>query len=134
MTRLFVCCTVLLSAVSLYAQKTRITQELPDAKPGIAYPLTMHVYGLHIRPDWKDNGYGYAVNIVFADVVTNQRKLELRCSSDIPERPYRASALSVGDFSARVLKGGSGQQLGDEYELLLANRKVLGCLVSGISE
>lgn len=134
MKTLFVCCAILFSAAQLHGQKTRITQEMPNAKPGVAYPLTVHVYGLHVRPDWKDNGYGYAVNIVFADVVTNRHKLELRCSSDIPERPFKASALSIGEFSARILKGGSGQQLGDEYELLLPSKKVLGCTVSGMSE
>jgi hypothetical protein len=106
-------------------------QEMPYAKPGVVYPLTVHVYGLHVRPDWNN---GYSINVVFADAVTNRRKLELRCTDDIPEKPYKALPLSVGDFSARVLKGGSGLELGDEYELLLPNKKVLGCVVAGMSE
>lgn len=134
MKTLFVACSILFCSISLHGQKTRFGQELPYAKPGVAYPLAVHVYGLHVRPDLQDWKAGYSVNVVFADVVTNQRKLELRCTSGIPEKPYTASPLSLGDFSARVLKGRSGLGLGDDYELLLPKKKVLGCVVAGMSE
>ena len=51
MKRLCAGLIVLLCSVSLHAQKTRMAQELPYAKPGMDYPMVVHVYGVHIRAD-----------------------------------------------------------------------------------
>ncbi len=50
-------------------------QELPYAKKGVDYPLTVHVYGIHVRSEWEA---GYWVAIVFVDITANGRKLELQ--------------------------------------------------------
>ena len=131
MKKLCVGLVFLLCSVSLHAQKTRFGQELPYAKRGVDYPLTVHVYGVHVRADWSE---GYSANFLFADTTSNGRKLELQ-SGDLPEDPYKKTMpLSLGDFRARVLKNASGTELGDEYELLLPNNRVLDCWVSGILE
>ena len=132
MKRLCVGLVFLLCSVSLHAQKTRMGQELPFAKRGVAYPIMVHISGIHVRPVWEE---GYSVNIIFADITSNGRKLELQCGSGIPENPYKNTPLlSFGDFHARVLKNGSGNELGDGYELLLPDNRVLGCAVSGMVE
>ena len=125
---------VLLCCVSLRAQKTRFGQDLPFAKPGVSYPLTVHVYGVHIRTDCQ-YGTRYCISVLFADVTANGRKLELRSGLDFPEKlDKETSPLSFGDFRARVLKKASGVELGDQYELVLADNRVLKCMVTGMVE
>jgi hypothetical protein len=111
-------------------------QELPFAKRGVDYPIAVHVYGVHVRPDCTYEGRGeeFCVNFLLADITSNGRKLELR-SGDLPEDPYKKTMpLSLGDTRARLLKNASGTELGDGYELLLPNNRVLKCVVSGIVE
>ena len=108
---------------------------MPYAKPGVTYPIRAHVYGIHVRPDWGPDWAGFSMNILYADTLINGRKLELGCATGVPEKPYKeAVPLTFGDFQARLLKGGSGLGLGDGYELLLPNKRVLGCTVAGMTE
>ena len=130
MKKLDIGCALLLSLAPLHAQKTRLGQ-MPYAKPGVAYPVSVHTYAIHVRPDCEA---GYCTNVVFADVVSQGRKLELRCENDVVEKPYKGVPLSLGDLRARVLKSGSGLEFGDEYELLLPNKRVMGCVVAGLME
>ncbi len=136
MKKIWVGLAFLLYTVSLHAQKTRMAQELPYAKPGVDYPMMVHVYGVHVRADCsKEHWEGYCANVLFADITSNGRKLELQSSDAIPENPYdKAGLLPFGDLHARVLKNASGTELGDEYELLLPNKRVLKCVVSGMVE
>jgi hypothetical protein len=123
---------VLAGIASMQAQKTRMGQELPFAKPGVAYPLTVHLYGIHVRPFCRA---GDCEDGLFFDVVSNTRKLELSCGTGIPGKPYSEQPFAFGDFQARTLgRGLTSVNLGDEYELLLPNRRVLGCVVSGMME
>ena len=126
----------LLFSVSLHAQKTRMAQELPYAKPGMDYPMVVHVYGVHIRADCSLGHWeGQCADVLFADITSNGRKLELVSSDAIPEDPYnKTRLLSFGDVHARVLKNAPGTELGDEYEFLLPNRRVLKCVVVGMTE
>ena len=136
MKRLCAGLIVLLCSVSLHAQKTRMAQELPYAKPGMDYPMVVHVYGVHIRADCSLGHWeGQCADVLFADITSNGRKLELVSSDAIPEDPYnKTRLLSFGDVHARVLKNASGTELGDEYELLLPDRRVLKCVVVGMTE
>ena len=136
MKRLCAGLIVLLCSVSLHAQKTRMAQELPYAKPGMDYPMVVHVYGVHIRADCSLGHWeGQCADVLFADITSNGRKLELVSSDAIPEDPYnKTRLLSCGDVHARVLKNAPGTELGDEYEFLLPNRRVLKCVVVGMTE
>lgn len=96
------------------------------AEPGAAYPISVHVYGLHLRGNWE---WGPSL---LTDVVSNGRKLELGCPSAIPKK--EGIPLSLGDFRARILKGTSGLEFGDLYELLLPDNRVMRCSVSGLME
>jgi hypothetical protein len=132
MRRLCVGAVLLLCSAGLHAQKTRFGQELPFAKPGVDYSLTVHVYGVHVRADCEN---GYCINVLYADATLNGRKLELRGSTNVPEKPYKGTGLlSFGDFRARVLKSASGLNLGDEYEVVVAGNRVFPCVVSGMVE
>jgi hypothetical protein len=116
MKRLCAGLIVLLCSVSLHAQKTRMAQELPYAKPGMDYPMVVHVYGVHIRADCSLGHWeGQCADVLFADITSNGRKLELVSSDAIPEDPYnKTRLLSFGDVHARVLKNAPGTELGDE--------------------
>lgn len=134
MKTLIVCCAILLGSVALSAQKTRAGQEPPTyATPGVAYPVSLHVYGLHLK------GYCNLNNRCFgdlvADVTSNARKIELWCPGTIRKR--RGLTLSLGDFRARILGGVSGSNFGDLYEVLLPDQpkdRVIECSVSGMME
>ena len=132
MKRLCVGIVILICSVSLHAQKARYGQDLPFAKPGVSYPLTVHIYGVHVRPDCEN---GYCINVIYADITASGGKLELRGTANIPEKPYKGTGLlSFGDFRARVLKNASGGNLGDEYELVVDNNRVFKSVVSGMVE
>jgi hypothetical protein len=134
MKTLLVCCTVLFGSTFLHAQKTRPGQEPSTyATPGVTYPVSLHVYGLHLKGYCNLNHH--CAGDLLADVTSNGRKLELWCQSAIPKR--RAMTLSLGDFQARILGGASGSDFGDGYELLLPDKpknRVIQCSVSGMME
>lgn len=122
---------MLACSISLNAQKTRAGQ-LAFAKPGVSYPLTIHIYALRVRPDCSN---GYCINVLYADVILNGRKLEMEGSTGIPEKPYkRTDLLGFGDMRARAFRKTSAVNLGDRYEILLANNHILDCVISGMSE
>lgn len=116
----------------LYAQKTRYGQEPPYAKPGVDYPIKVHVSGIRIRTYCN----GDCADYLHADVVIDQKKLELT-GGFIYEPRYFQVNLVPGDYTARFLKSaqkGVTAPLYDEYELLLPDRHVWRCTVTGISE
>jgi len=133
MKTLLVCGAILLSSMTSLAQKTRAAQELSGyAKPGVSYPISLHVYGVHLREDCSDEG---CTHPLFADVVSSGHKLELGCPSTIRKR--HGITLSLGDFKARIVGNGSGSNFGVEYELLLPDKpkdRVIQCSVSGMME
>jgi hypothetical protein len=133
MKSVYVGVVLLLCSVSLHAQKTRFGQDLPFAKPGVSYPLTVHVYGVHVRGECAGND---CVSVVYADVSAKGRKLEFRCGGlDVPEKLFKGTGpLPLGDVHARILKNTFGVELGDEYEVVVAGNRVLECAVSGMVE
>ncbi len=118
----------------LYAQKTRFSQQPPMAKPGVDYPLKVHISGIRIHPFCDANRNCY--DLVYADAVLSQQKLEL--TGDFLYDPQYVQVSPVpGDYTARLLKTahkGAAVPLYDEYELLLPDLHVWRCTVTGISE
>ena len=108
-------------------------------KPGVDYPIVMHIYGVHLRPycalprsSWESCG-----DVFYADVIVHGSKFELRTDSDREQDPYHPWTLTLGDYHARAVKGVAGEvqlHIGDEYDLVLPHQKVLRCVVSGLME
>lgn len=103
------------------------------AKPGVDYPVKLHISGIRIR-NYCDDGTCW--DALHADAVLNQQKIEL--TGDFIYTPgfFRVN-LVPGDYTARFLKvahKGATVPLYDEYELLLPDRHVWRCTVTGISE
>jgi hypothetical protein len=116
----------------MYGQKTRFGQELPHVKPGVDYPINVHISGIHYRKEYF--GSGQTEDIVYVNAVMNGKKVELRGNRDFPFQYYK---LSPGDYQARLLK--DPRKMGDTpifqiYELLLPDRTVGKFTVTGISE
>ena len=134
MRRSFVTLVICICSLVVYGQKTRYGQEAPYAKPGVDYPIKMHISGLHYRGE--NRGSDQFEDIIYADAVMNGSKIELRGD---PRQwlPFQAFNLSLGDYQARLLKGSdkaSNTPMFQEYEVVLSNRKVWRCIVSGVSE
>jgi hypothetical protein len=123
---------IFLFSVSLYGQKVRFGQPLPDAKPGVDYPIQAHIYAVHLRTECSQASS--CTDVVYSDALVNGKKLEFRSSSYLP---YIPQTISLGDYHARVIKAASGAsagEIGDTYELVVQGNKALRCMVTGISE
>jgi hypothetical protein len=71
---------LLCTTTSIYGQKTRYGRVPPKAKPGVDYPIAIHISGIHIRQYCKENwGEKYAScdDVVYADVIIKGMKIEM---------------------------------------------------------
>jgi hypothetical protein len=77
------------------------------------------------------------MDVIYADVIANGKKFELRGDSDIHLDPYHSLTLLLGDYRGRSTNSTSGTDLfdiGSKYDLVLPDNKVLHCIVTGITE
>jgi hypothetical protein len=123
----FCCCSL-----AMHGQKVRLGQGLPPAKPGVDYPIKMHISGIHYRDEYV--GSGQTADVVYIDAVMNGEKVELRGDREVPFQFYK---LPLGDYQARLLKDThktSHTPLFQIYEVLFPDRTVCSFTVMGISE
>ena len=124
----------------MHGQKTRLGQELPNAKPGDAYPIKVHILGLHYRKEFI--GSGQTAEVIYADAVMKGKKIELRGYQEADFQyphghPLKFYKLPLRDYQARLLKDSpkvDDAPLFQVYELLLPDKTVWSCTVTGISE
>jgi hypothetical protein len=130
--RIFVALTFCLGAFAAHGQKTRYGQQTPYAKPGVVYPIKIHLSGIHIRSEY--DGQGQYLDATYADAIIDGKKLELQVTHHHSEM-YGLPPL--GDLKARLLKSPhttNNTPLFREYELLLPDNKIWQCSVTGIYE
>jgi len=119
---------------SLHPQKTRFGQGLPYAKPGVDYPVKIHVSGVRVRSEWdqaQESG-----RVLTAEATLEGKKVELTGATQLNRDFYRVPVLP-GDYQARFLKNPhevNGTPFYREYELLLPDRTVWRCTVTGVFE
>jgi hypothetical protein len=113
-----------------HGQKTRFGQQPPFAKPGVAYPIKVHISGVRVRPNYVAGSWGC---FVYADAIFDGKKVEFEV--------WTASCLVAdvvpGDYQARLLKSPQNLKngpIGWEYELLLPDRTVWNATVTGLYE
>jgi hypothetical protein len=138
MRKFLVALAISFCCFSALAQKTRLQQEVPHAKPGVVYPIKVHVSGMHYRTE----AFGESIaDVMYMDALMEGKKVELRISQNVPPLFFRLSfqshIFSLGDYQARLLKDPhktNDTPLFREYELLLPDNTIWHCTVTGISE
>ena len=128
----------LCAAGMVFGQVNNPDQNLPKAKAKTVYPLKVHVSDLQLRNQCTGNGtlrLWSCDDVIYASATIAGQKTELMgyriWSSDEPV------PLVPGDYEARLLRGPQAagpQMLGEKYELVLPDRTVWQCTVTGISE
>ena len=119
----------------LYGQKTRPGQ-LPTAKPGVVYPIHVHISGIHVRVGCLSGTTASSCRDLYADAVVDGKKVELM-GIEVEYATFKRFNVLPGDYQARLVKDThrvEGTELYQEYELLLRDRVVWRCTVTGISE
>jgi len=125
---------------SLYGQKTRYAQEPPKAKPGVDYPIKVHISGVHVRTLCLQEPVGVASrdscnDTLYADAIVNGARIELM--GDFLWFPGYPIPLLPGDYQARIFRDHqtkNGTPLFLEYELVFPDRSVWHSTVTGFSE
>jgi hypothetical protein len=123
----------------MHGQKTRLGQELPHAKPGDDYPIKVHISGKHYRDEHVGS---QNQDVIYADVIMNGKKIELRGDQGADFQypyghPLKLYKLPLGEYPARLLKDSpkvDEAPVFQVYELLLPDKTVWRCTVTGISE
>jgi hypothetical protein len=140
MRRFFVALAIGFVGLTAHGQKTRLGQGLEQAKPGVVYPIKVHVSGIHFRTDFDVNyglrsvGAGGPRNGMYVDAVMNGQKVEFQLAQ---EPSFPLYDFPLGDEQARLLKDphkSKNTLLFQEYELLLPDNTVWRGIVTGISE
>jgi hypothetical protein len=119
-------------SLAVYGQKVRLGQGLPPVKPGVDYPIKMHISGIHYRDEYI--GSGQTADVVYIDAVMNGDKVELRGDREVPFQYYK---LPLGDYQARLLidpHKTTNTPLFQKYEVVLPGKTVCSFTVTGISE
>jgi hypothetical protein len=124
----------------LYGQKTRFGQEPPKAKPGVDYPIAVHIHETRMRQncqyDWQSGiiaGPRYSCpDVVYLDAVMNGKSVELM-------GPYfQKFTISPGDYKARVITRKASNTaptaMGLKYELLFPQGYIWRSMVTGVGE
>lgn len=117
----------------LYGQKTRIGQAPPKARTGIDYPIKVHISGIHVRTPCRGE---VCHDVVYSDAIVDGKKIELM-GNWIWFPGFYQFALAPGDYQARLYKDSpkkNSAPIFQEYELILPEKTIWRCTVTGISE
>jgi len=129
---------VLCAPALVCGQESNPDQNLPKAKAKTVYPLKVHISDAQLRNQCTGSDVLRAWScddVIYASATINGQKAELMgyriWSSDEPV------PLVPGDYEARFLKGpqpAGPLMLGEKYELVLPDRTLWQCKVTGIWE
>ena|GEM_PF-2202310 len=139
MRKSFVLLCLVFWCTAIYGQKTRFGELPPKAKPGVDYPIAIHIHGTHIRQncqyDWQSAIIGGPAhtcpNVVYVDAIFNGKNVELMGAH------FDKFSISPGDYQARLTTKAPNADpavMGQKYELLSPDKRVWRCIVTGISD
>jgi hypothetical protein len=125
---------LLCSIVPAHGQKTRWAQDqVFKAKNNVDYPIKIHISGLRLHE--LCFGEGQCKDLVYADAIMDGKKIELTGDQELFS--LFEVRLFPGDYQARLIKNAhymEGTPINQVYELLLPDRYIWRCTVTGISE
>lgn len=125
---------LLCSIAPIHGQKTRFGQAPPYAKPGVDYPIKVHISGMHIRTYCSSGEHVSCEDLVYADLIMSGKKIELRGDWEYSDYQLR---LLPGDYDARIVKANHPTDdfpIYQNYEVILPDKRVFRGVVTGISE
>lgn len=120
----------------LCGQRLRYGQTPPKAKPGVSYPIKVHISSIHIRSLCSASFEATCEDVAYAEATVNGERIELMGNWYWDPRHYQLP-LTLGDHGARLLKDAPKSSAGAfyrKYELLLPDKTVWPCAVTGIAE
>jgi hypothetical protein len=139
MRKLSVVLLLCLGSVAAYGQKWRPGQPPPHVKPGVDYPIKIHISGIHLRDEYL--GQGQSSSLVYADAILDGKKIEL-CFNLEPYLWFHTDPVLPGDYQARLLKDSPKKsayktrdsRLAQEYEVVMPDQTFLSSFVTGVAE
>ena len=102
-------------------------QSSPKTKPGVDYPIKVHISGIHIRTHCGSFTQ-MCDDVLYADATLNGKKVDLTGA---------VTRIQPGDYVARFAKKlhtPGLQEIGQKYEILFPDRTYWRCTVAGFSE
>ena len=118
----------------LFGQKLRYGQTQPKAKPGVSYPIKVHISSIHVRSLCLGTTEPRCEDVAYVEVTANGERIELM--GNWYWEHYQLP-LTLGDHQARLVKDAPKASAGAfyrKYELLLPDKTVWRCTVTGIAE
>lgn len=120
----------------LCGQKLRYGQTPAKAKPGVSYPLKVHISSIHIGSLCTPTSDATCEDAAYVEASVNGERIELLGYWYWDPKHYQLP-LTLGDHQARLLKDAPKASAGPfytKYELLLPDKTVWRCTVTGIAE
>jgi hypothetical protein len=125
-----------LCAMAMHGQDPQFRQLSKKARPGIDYPLKVHISASQIRQRCTTFGSNISCEeLLYADAVVDGRKLELTGSKiDVIDK---MGLLVPGEYRVRRTKDQHNPDstvIYQEYELVLPDKTLWHCTLTRISE
>lgn len=123
--------------VCVSGQKARFGRSEERANPRVDYPVKVRILGTHIRDHCTDTfrGQSSCENGLYADVLIDGKKMELFGEDKIDKHDF--ALILPGSYQARLTNDFHNQDntaISQEYDLVLPDRAIWHCFVTGISE
>lgn len=120
----------------LCGQRLRYGQTLPKAKPGVIYPVKVQISSIHVRSLCSVTTEATCEDVAYLEATVNGQRIELMGNWYWDPKHYHLP-LTLGDHQARLVKDAPLASAGPfyrKYELLLPDKTVWRCTVTGIAE
>jgi hypothetical protein len=136
--RKFVVALALLACSIVYGQKTRVGQGPAGVKPGVDFPLKVHITGIRIRPGFCGGNIANAAcnDEIYVDMNVNGERIEC-LGGPVYSAHWYEHRIAPGDYQARLVKSVPSKDdlpMHTGYEVLLPERRAWGCSVTGTFE
>jgi hypothetical protein len=125
--------------MAAFGQKWRVGQSPLHSKPGVDYPIKVHISEIHLRNPYV--GMRQTDELVYADATLDGKKVEL-CGVLEPIPGHHTAPPRPADYKARLLReprkhgayNATDPEIDRIYELVMPDGTLWTASVTGISE